>query len=53
MSENDYWVVRSANTDRHQATFISEAEALQFAQTGDVLAHFVNGQEVTHRPIVK
>jgi hypothetical protein len=53
MLEEDYWVVRSAHTDRHAAKFNSEAEALRFAETGDVLAHLVNGQEVHHRPVVK
>jgi hypothetical protein len=52
MSE-DFWIVRSAHADRHEARFNSEAEALQFAQSGDVLAHIQNGQEIHHRPVVK
>jgi len=53
MNEYDYWVVRSSRHNHENKEFDSEAEALEFAQTGDVLAHVVNGCEVLHRPVVK
>jgi hypothetical protein len=53
MSQTEYWVVRSARHNHENEVFDSEAEALAFAQTGDVLAHVRNGCEESHRPIVK
>jgi len=53
MSQNEKWVVRSVRHNHESKLFDSEAEALTFAQTGDVLAHVVNGREESHRPVVK
>jgi len=53
MSKNDYWVVRSVRHDHENKVFDTEAQALEFAQTGDTLAHVVDGREQSHRPIVK
>jgi hypothetical protein len=53
MNKNDYWVVRSVRHNHESKQFASEPEALAFAQSGDVLAHIVNGSEASHRPVVK
>jgi hypothetical protein len=53
MSQNNYWVVRSVRHDHANKEFDTEAQALEFAQTGDTLAHVVNGREECHRPVVK
>jgi hypothetical protein len=53
MNRNNYWVVRSVRHDHVNKEFATEADALAFAQTGDVLAQVVNGREVSHRPVVK
>ncbi len=53
MNTNDYWVVRSVRHGHESKPFSSEQEAIAFAASGDVLAHVVNNQEISHRPLVK
>jgi len=53
LNQDDFWVIRSIRHDHTNKEFATEAEALAFAQTGDTLAHVVNGREESHRPVVK
>jgi hypothetical protein len=53
INTNDFWRIRSARHNHENREFATEAQAIEFAQTGDTLAHVVNGREESHRPVVK